>query len=171
MAVPRFAIHRLTSASTDHRQAKTRYVVPALQPEIRKLKEARENRKTAIATFKSRLYAEFDVDRPLWLKTIRVFAELDCLFSLAKSSAAIGEPSCRPEFVESDTSFMDFVELRHPTLSLQKVEEFIPNDIRLGGEVGKIALLTGPNMAGKSTVSEGVGVGQGEGVRLMGLCV
>ncbi|KAI4525062.1 DNA mismatch repair protein Msh6 [Schizophyllum commune Loenen D] len=139
-------------------KAKTRYVVPALQPEIRKLKEARENRKTAIATFKSRLYAEFDVDRPLWLKTIRVFAELDCLFSLAKSSAAIGEPSCRPEFVESDTSFMDFVELRHPTLSLQKVEEFIPNDIRLGGEVGTIALLTGPNMAGKSTIMAQLGM-------------
>ncbi|KAL1746027.1 muts domain V-domain-containing protein [Schizophyllum fasciatum] len=132
-------------------KAKTRYVVPALQAEIRKLKEARENRKTAIATFKSRLYAEFDVDRPLWLKTIRVFAELDCLFSLAKSSAAIGEPSCRPEFAESATSFMDFQELRHPTLSLHKVEEFIPNDIKLGGDVGKIALLTGPNMAGKST--------------------
>ncbi|TRM62248.1 muts domain V-domain-containing protein [Schizophyllum amplum] len=132
-------------------KAKTRYIVPSLQAEIRKLKEARENRKTAIATFKSRLYAEFDLDRPLWLKAVRVFAELDCLFSLAKSSAAIGEPSCRPEFVDSDTSFLDFQELRHPTLSLQKVEEFIPNDIKLGNGVGKVALLTGPNMAGKST--------------------
>ena len=148
MAVPRFAIHRLTSASTDHRQAKTRYVVPALQPEIRKLKEARENRKTAIATFKSRLYAEFDVDRPLWLKTIRVFAELDCLFSLAKASTALGEPACRPEFVAGDAAFVDFEELRHPALSVSAgfKGDFIPNDVKLGGDVGRIALLTGPNM-------------------------
>ena len=145
MAVPRFVTHRPTSASTDHRQAKTRYVVPALQPEIRKLKEARENRKTAIATFKSRLYAEFDVDRPLWLKTIRVFAELDCLFSLAKASSALGEPVCRPELVDGDEAFVDFEELRHPALVSLK-GDFIPNDVRLGGGVGRIALLTGASL-------------------------
>lgn len=70
-------------------------------------------------------------------------AELDCLFSLAKASVAIGEPSCRPEFVESDSAFIDFEELRHPALCL-KSEDFIPNNVKLGGgEVGRIALLTG----------------------------
>jgi DNA mismatch repair protein MSH6 len=56
------------------------------------------------------------MDRALWLRAIRVFAELDCLFSLAKSSIAIGEPSCRSEFVESDSALLDFTELRHPAL-------------------------------------------------------
>ncbi|KAF9051391.1 muts domain V-domain-containing protein [Panaeolus papilionaceus] len=134
-------------------KAKTRYVVGALQKRIRQLKEAQENRNTAIKTFKFRVYAQFDTDRSLWLRAVRVFAELDCLFSLAKSSLAIGEPACRPTFVDGDESVVDFTELRHPTLCLStRLSSFIPNDVKLGGDSGKILLLTGPNMAGKSTV-------------------
>ncbi|KAJ7043296.1 muts domain V-domain-containing protein [Mycena alexandri] len=132
---------------------KTRWVVGSLQSTVRALKEARENRNAAIKAFKLRLFAEFDVDRSVWLRAIRVFAELDCLFSLAKSSLAIGEPSCRPVFVEGDAAWVNFKELRHPTLCLNaNLKSFIPNDIKLGGENGNVALLTGPNMAGKSTV-------------------
>ena len=122
-------------------QAKSRWIVRSLQGRVRQLKEARENRSTAIKAFKFRLFAEFDTDRAVWLRFIRVFAELDCLFSLAKASIAIGEPACRPEFVEGEDAWIDFKELRHPTLS--SLKSFIPNDVKLGGEVGKIALLTG----------------------------
>lgn len=119
----------------------TRWVVPSLQGTIRRLKEARENRTTAIKTYKFRLFDEFDTDRGVWLRAVRVLAELDCLFSLAKSSSALGEPSCRPEFVEGDASLVDFEELRHPALCVRN--DFIPNDVKLGGDVGRIALLTG----------------------------
>ena len=41
-------------------------------------------------------------------------------------------------------AFVDFEELRHPTLSMSaNVRDFIPNDIKLGGDYGRIALLTG----------------------------
>jgi len=113
-----------------------------MAPTIRSLKEARENRNTAIKKFKYRLFNEFDKDRGVWLRAIRVLAELDCLFSLAKSSNAIGEPACRPEFVPGDSAFVEFEELRHPALDLRN-GNFIPNDVHLGGKVGKIALLTG----------------------------
>jgi DNA mismatch repair protein MSH6 len=121
-----------------------------LQPTIRQLKEARENRTTAARNFKFRVFAEFDKDRSFWLRAIRVFAELDCLFSLAKSSTVIGSPSCRPEFVDDEHSsaFVNFEELRHPILCLNtNLKTFIANDVKLGGETGKVALLTGPNMA------------------------
>lgn len=131
-------------------KAKSRWIVRSLQTQVRQLKEARESRSAAIKAFKFRLFAEFDTDRVVWLRAIRVLAELDCLFSLAKASTAIGEPACRPEFVESEDAWIDFKELRHPTLS--SLKSFIPNDVKLGGDVGKIALLTGPNMAGKSTL-------------------
>jgi DNA mismatch repair protein MSH6 len=69
---------------------------------------------------------------------------------LAKSSAAIGEPSCRPEFVAvggagaGAGNFVDFKELRHPTLCLStNLRSFIPNDVKMGGDVGKVILLTG----------------------------
>ncbi|KAJ7090206.1 muts domain V-domain-containing protein [Mycena belliarum] len=132
---------------------RTRYQVGSLLPTIRALKEARENRNGAIKAFRFRLFAEFDTDRSIWLRAVRVFAELDCLFCLAKASVAIGEPSCRPVFVEGDAAWLDFKELRHPTLCLNaNLKSFIPNDIKLGGGSGSVALLTGPNMAGKSTV-------------------
>lgn len=71
-------------------------------------------------------------------------AELDCLFSLAKSSSALDKPSCRPEFVEGDEAFVDFEELRHPGVALKNT--FIPNNVKLGGKAERIMLLTGPNM-------------------------
>jgi DNA mismatch repair protein MSH6 len=123
-------------------QAVVRWVVPSLQPTIRSLKEARENRGTAIKKFKSRIFEEFDADRAVWLRAIRVFAELDCLFSLAKSSIAIGEPACRPEFIEGDAAFLEFEELRHVVLDL-KNGDFIPNDVQMGRDVGRVILLTG----------------------------
>ncbi len=66
------------------------------------------------------------------------------MFSLAKSSAAIGEPSCRPKFVEDCDSLIEFKELRHPTLCLNtNLKSFIPNNVNMGGDVGKVILLTG----------------------------
>jgi len=57
-------------------------------------------------------------------------------------------------FVESDQAFVDFEELRHPSMCLRS--DFIANDVKLGSETGKdqarTVLLTGPNMAGKSTL-------------------
>ncbi|KAG8973234.1 DNA mismatch repair protein msh6 [Tulasnella sp. 425] len=133
-------------------KAVTRYQVPELQTMIRSFKEAQETRNAAIRDFKAKLYSDFDADRDVWLRAVRVMAELDCLFSLAKSSAAIGEPSCRPEFVESDEAFVEFEQLRHPALCLK--DDFIPNDVKMGKgcDTPGIMLLTGANMAGKSTV-------------------
>lgn len=97
----------------------------------------------AIKDFKLRVFAEFDRDRDVWLRAVRTVAELDCLLGLAKSSEALGEPMCRPTFIESDGSAsIDFEELRHPAMCLRS-ENFIPNDVRLGGGVERVALLTG----------------------------
>lgn len=79
-------------------------------------------------------------------------SELDCLVSLAKTSSSLDEPRCRPNFVESDSAFVDFEELRHPSMCLRS--NFIPNNVQLGGpgDEERQILLTGPNMAGKSTL-------------------
>lgn len=90
----------------------------------------------------------------------RIIAELDCLVSLARSSQAMDEPKCRPQLVESPSAFVDFEELRHPSMCLRS-DAFIPNNVQLGappaasGDPSSSArqvLLTGPNMAGKSTL-------------------
>jgi DNA mismatch repair protein MSH6 len=64
---------------------------------------------------------------------------------------AIGYPSCRPVFVEDERSVLEFEELRHPCM-FESVGDFIPNDVKLGGDSPRMNLLTGANAAGKSTV-------------------
>ena len=80
----------------------------------------------------------------------RVVAELDCLVSLAKASADLDQPKCRPDFVQTEQAFVDFKDLRHPSMCLRS--DFISNDVQLGGTQARMVLLTGPNMAGKSTL-------------------
>lgn len=60
------------------------------------------------------------------------------------------EPRCRPQFFESDSAVVEFEELRHPSMCLRA--DFIANDVVLGGNEPRQVLLTGPNMAGKSTL-------------------
>lgn len=111
---------------------------------IRQFKEAQETKKGIVKDFKLQVFADFDVDRSTWLQAVKVMAELDCLFSLAKSSSSMGQPSCRPEFLESDEAFVEFTELRHPSMALR--DTFIPNDVKLGSQAERVVLLTGPNM-------------------------
>ncbi|KAL6876927.1 DNA repair protein [Trichoderma novae-zelandiae] len=118
---------------------------------VRELQEAEETHSQLIREVASRFCKKFDVDYETWLKAIKIIAQLDCLVSLAKASVSLGEPSCRPQFVEEERSVLEFEELRHPCM-INTVDDFIPNDIKLGGDQAKINLLTGANAAGKSTV-------------------
>ncbi|KAK0113572.1 DNA mismatch repair protein msh6 [Cadophora gregata f. sp. sojae] len=128
-----------------------RYYFPELKTLIRQLQEAQETHGQIVKQVASRLYARFDEDYNLWLPAVRVVSQLDCLISLATASAALGEPSCRPTFVDSERSVIEFEELRHPCV-LPNVADFIPNDVKLGGDAANINLLTGANAAGKSTM-------------------
>ena len=81
-------------------------------------------------------------------------AKLDVLATLAEVARDRGYT--RPEV---HTGFeVDVREGRHPVVeTMMPAEEFIPNDLRLDEE-GRIIILTGPNMAGKSTVLRQVGL-------------
>jgi len=128
-----------------------RYYFPELRSLIRKLQEAQETHSQIVKEVAGRFYERFDEHYATWLAAVKIVSQLDCLISLAKASASLGEPSCRPEFVDNERSVLEFEELRHPCL-LSSVEDFIPNDVQLGGERPNIDLLTGANAAGKSTV-------------------
>jgi DNA mismatch repair protein MSH6 len=95
-------------------QAFDRYYSPEVERLVKQLKEARERKHTAVTEFQYTVFAEFDADYPTWMATIKAVAELDCLISLAKASASLGEPAVRPEIVESDHAIIEFEELRHP---------------------------------------------------------
>jgi DNA mismatch repair protein MutS len=78
----------------------------------------------------------------------RAVAELDCLWSFAEHAARRGW--VRPTICEDPV--LDIVAGRHPALDQSLGSSCVPNDCALGG-AGQpaLALVTGPNMAGKST--------------------
>jgi DNA mismatch repair protein MSH6 len=128
-----------------------RYYFRELEDLVRELQEAEETHSQIAKEVASRFFKRFDADYETWLQAIRIISHLDCLMSLAKSSAALGVPSCRPVFLDDERSVVEFKELRHPCM-INTVADFIPNDIKLGGDEAKINLLTGANAAGKSTI-------------------
>ncbi|KAF9876970.1 hypothetical protein CkaCkLH20_05816 [Colletotrichum karsti] len=128
-----------------------RYYFDELTDLVRELQEAEETHSQIVKEVAARFFQRFDADYETWSQSIRIIAQLDCLISLARASSSLGEPSCRPEFVDEDRSVVEFEELRHPCM-LNTVADFIPNDVKLGGDSAKINLLTGANAAGKSTV-------------------
>ncbi|KAF3764233.1 hypothetical protein M406DRAFT_42775 [Cryphonectria parasitica EP155] len=128
-----------------------RYYFRQLEELVRELQEAEETHSQVVKDVASSFFSRFDADNETWLQAIKVVSQLDCLVSLARASTALGQPSCRPVFVDEERTVVEFEELRHPCM-LNSVDDFIPNDIKLGGNEAKINLLTGANAAGKSTV-------------------
>jgi DNA mismatch repair protein MutS len=84
------------------------------------------------------------------IKQIAQFlADLDCLLSLAE--IADQNDYHRPEFNTQD--YILFEEGRHPVVEKMITgERFVPNTIRIDDTENQILIITGPNMAGKSTV-------------------
>ena len=78
----------------------------------------------------------------------KVLAEVDVLAGLAE--LAKRQDYVRPEMLDSDE--LEIIEGRHPVLDAATPKgTFVPNDCQIGGQFGSIMLITGPNMAGKST--------------------
>jgi len=88
---------------------------------------------------------------PAWRELADVVAELDVLGCFAKQAARGG--FVRPAIV--DEPVLDVVQGRHPVLDRLLGDKFVPNDLQLGDprkeDMPSLALITGPNMAGKST--------------------
>jgi len=76
-----------------------------------------------------------------------VVAEVDALASLAEVAVAHGY--VRPEIVPG--RLIEIREGRHPVVEQLLPGRFVPNDAHLAGEGERFVVLTGPNMAGKST--------------------
>ncbi|NLF15054.1 MAG: DNA mismatch repair protein MutS [Anaerolineaceae bacterium] len=81
------------------------------------------------------------------LAVARALAHLDVIAALAE--VAVMHRYARPEL--SAGQELRIVAGRHPVVEIaQRDEPFVPNDAELGGQV-RLLVITGPNMAGKST--------------------
>ncbi|PYK34543.1 MAG: DNA mismatch repair protein MutS [Verrucomicrobia bacterium] len=81
-------------------------------------------------------------------QTAAAIATLDVICALAETARLFRY--CRPQL--NDSLRLIIKDGRHPVLDQNLVEEkFVPNDTALDGENLRVAIVTGPNMAGKST--------------------
>jgi DNA mismatch repair protein MutS len=127
-----------------------RFTTPELKDYERKVLDAEEKilalEKELFTAVRQRAAAEAQRIRA----TAAAIAELDCTAALAQVAAE--HRYQRPQF--SDTGEMRIMAGRHPVIeSLADTEagRFIPNDLYLNDTTDLIAIITGPNMGGKST--------------------
>jgi len=88
-------------------------------------------------------------------RTAENLATLDVLAALA--DLAHEQDYCRPEMDEGDV--ISITEGRHPVVEASSLgERFVPNDVYLDTCENRLLIITGPNMAGKSTFMRQVAV-------------
>jgi DNA mismatch repair protein MutS len=126
-----------------------RYITEEMKVYEEKVLNAEEK----ILEIESHLYAElcqFVLKQASLIQTNAFgLSRTDLLSSFAE--IAINHQYCRPSLVNGPE--IEIMGGRHPVVEnlLPPTEKFIPNDLRLNREKSQIHLITGPNMAGKST--------------------
>ncbi|GAB4118347.1 MAG: hypothetical protein Fur005_29710 [Roseiflexaceae bacterium] len=125
-----------------------RYITPTLK----KYEEIVENAQQRLVELERRAFlricnsiAEYG---PRLLASARALATLDTVSGLAE--AAVRGRYTRPELF-NDTR-LRISQGRHPVVERMLDESFIPNSIDLDTDLQQLLIVTGPNMAGKSTV-------------------
>ncbi|HEY6407319.1 MAG TPA: DNA mismatch repair protein MutS, partial [Ktedonobacteraceae bacterium] len=126
-----------------------RYITPDLKEYEALILNAQER----IGKLETELFAQLRAEIAIHsaesiLDTAHALAEIDVYLSLAQVAAQ--HNYCRPQLNESDT--IHIVAGRHPVVEQAQADTpFIPNDTNLSSSAAQICIITGPNMAGKST--------------------
>ncbi|MCE2902945.1 MAG: DNA mismatch repair protein MutS [Gemmatimonas sp.] len=131
-----------------------RYVTPALKEYEEKVLSAAERIESRERELFEALRREAGAAIARWQDVARRVASIDVLASFAE--VAEREHYVRPEL--HDGFDLEIVAGRHPVVErMMAREKFIPNDLRLTADA-QLIVLTGPNMAGKSTILRQVGL-------------
>jgi DNA mismatch repair protein MutS len=125
-----------------------RFITPELKEYEEKVLAADDNAATREQQLFQQLRLETHRHLPILQEVARAIAELDAIAALAEIAAQRGW--VRPRLTEDSVLRIDAG--RHPVLDVTLPQgEFVPNDCVHSPEAGMILLITGPNMAGKST--------------------
>jgi DNA mismatch repair protein MutS len=151
------ANRHLVPADYQRRQTLTggeRYVTPALKEYEERILTAAERIEARERELYETLRAAVGQEIARIQCAARIVAELDALTALADVAAREGY--ARP--VLTDDFELAIVAGRHPVVErMMPRDKFIPNDVRLTDDA-RLVILTGPNMAGKSTILRQVGL-------------
>ncbi len=126
-----------------------RFVSPELKELEEKMLTAMENK----IKLQKKLFDELRNNLlqyiPIMQQTAQAIAALDCINSLA--SVAQSNGYCKPKINSTGTQ-LHITDGRHPIVECYlKRDNFIANDVNLDTDENRTMIITGPNMAGKST--------------------
>lgn len=125
-----------------------RYVTPALKQREAEILTAEERASGLEYELFTELRREVEALVSPLKSTATALAELDALVAL--SLVAVENRYVRPEFATGGT--LKILGGRHPVVErMLPSGSFVPNDVVISRESRQIIILTGPNMAGKST--------------------
>ncbi|MDG3004166.1 DNA mismatch repair protein MutS [Paludisphaera mucosa] len=125
-----------------------RYYTPELKEFENEVRNADERANALEYELFLALRDRVSADAPRLIQAGSALAQVDVLAALAELAARQGY--CRPEVVAEPVFEVEAG--RHPVLdAILPRGEFVPNDTMLSPEKGDLLLITGPNMAGKST--------------------
>ncbi len=125
-----------------------RYITPALKEMENKVLGAEERSKQLEAELFAQLRAQTVTHLPALQQSAAAVAEIDVLCALAE--VAQFHRHCRPALTDGRGFFI--TNGRHPVLEQTLTDtKFVPNDTELDPDTARVQILTGPNMAGKST--------------------
>ncbi len=139
-AVPAGYIRKQTLVNAE------RFVTPALKEWEERILTAEERSKEIESVIFSTVVKEVASFSDRVHRTADLIATLDCIASLAQ--AAVERGYARPEVNGSDSILIEGG--RHPVVEALAPDGFVANDLALDGSC-RFMILTGPNMAGKST--------------------
>ncbi len=126
-----------------------RFITPELQEYETRVLQAEEQTETLEYQLFQEVLKKVAARIPEIQRIAQALAEVDVLAALAEVAERYGYS--RPQVSEGDG--MTVIEGRHPVLERISLDErFVPNDLLLSGEDRQILIITGPNMAGKSTI-------------------
>jgi DNA mismatch repair protein MutS len=126
-----------------------RFITPALKEHEDKVLGADERILERELEIFGRLWRSVAADAPPIQATARALAALDVLAALAENAAL--HNYTKPHVHDGDELVV--LDARHPVVErrIASGDTFVPNDITLSGSTCQLAILTGPNMGGKST--------------------
>ncbi len=137
-----------------------RYITPELKEYENIVLNADERQLAVESRIFKEVCAQIAASAERLLRTSRAIAYLDTIVSLAE--VALQNNYVRPYL--SDDDRLDIINGRHPVVETMPLLDadglataFVPNDVRLSSEA-LIHIITGPNMAGKSTFLRQVAV-------------
>jgi DNA mismatch repair protein MutS len=132
-----------------------RFITPELKEQESRVLEADDR----ISQLESELFIDLRDRAAAWSEQVQLAALAVAQLDILACFAEVAETADYVRPVVDETTQIDINGGRHPVVEGQLQQgRFVPNDVRLDCDGEQILLVTGPNMAGKSTIIRQVGL-------------